>query len=170
MIANGKPIVVVDPHFRQMAEIFAPEDLRRLHDLVEVVWGKDDPMPVDEARIALSTALAVICADWRYGDALNQAAHLRAILTVSGSFPRALDYAQCFARGIRVLSAAPAFGPQVAEMALGLALAASRQIVSGDWAMRTGTEQWRRAGNTGTFLLYGRRVGLIGYGSLVPFA
>lgn len=161
-----KPRVVVDPHFRRMGEIFATEDLDRLHSLVNVVWGQDEPMPLDAAREALATAQAVVCADWRYGDALGQAPRLRAILTVSGGFPRELDYAQCFARGIRVLSAAPAFGRPVAEMALGMALAASRDIVAGDRAMRAGVEQWQHAGNTGTFMLYGKRIGLIGYGSL----
>jgi phosphoglycerate dehydrogenase-like enzyme len=32
--------------------------------------------------------------------------------------------------------------------------------------MRAGTEQWRAAGNQGTFMLYGKRVGLLGYGNL----
>ena len=50
-----KPRVVVDPHFRSMGEIFSPADLARLHELVEVVWGHDEPMPLDEARTALGT-------------------------------------------------------------------------------------------------------------------
>jgi hypothetical protein len=33
-------------------------------------------------------------------------------MDVSGGFPLTLDYPRCFARGIRVLSAAPAFGQQ----------------------------------------------------------
>src|SRR5262245_61348118 len=137
-----KPLVVVDPHFRRMDEIFAASDLARLHALVEVVWGHDEPMPLDQARAALTTAEAIVCTDWRYGDALDHARALRAILGVSGAFPSNLDYDQCYERRIRVLSAAPAFARQVAEMALGMALAASREIVLGDWAMRAGTEQW----------------------------
>jgi phosphoglycerate dehydrogenase-like enzyme len=164
-----KPLVVVDPHFRRMEEIFAAEDLARLHTLVEVVWGRDDPMPLDHARDALTTADAIVCTDWRYGDALDQARALRAILGVSGAFPSNLDYDQCFERRVRVLSAAPAFARQVAEMALGMALAVGREIVAGDQAMRAGTEQWRAAGNQGTFMLYGKRVGLIGYGNLAHY-
>jgi phosphoglycerate dehydrogenase-like enzyme len=38
--------------------------------------------------------------------------------------------------------------------------------VAGDRAVRAGTEQWRAAGNRETFMLYGQRVGLIGYGNL----
>jgi phosphoglycerate dehydrogenase-like enzyme len=51
-------------------------------------------------------------------------------------------------------------------MALGMALAASREIVAGDQAMRTGNEKWLHAGNETTFLLYGQPVGFIGYGNL----
>lgn len=159
-----KPRVVVDPHFRRMGEIFADADLARLHGIAEVVWGRDEPMPVGEARAALGDAVAVVCAGWRYGEVPEGA--LRAIIDVSGSFPEGLDYARCFARGIRVLSAAPAFGPQVAEMALGLALAASREIAAGDRAMREGRERWLHAGNESTFLLFGQPVGFIGFGGI----
>jgi phosphoglycerate dehydrogenase-like enzyme len=164
---SSKPIVVVDPYFRRMSKVFAPVDLERLHSIVEVVWGKDEPMPLETALAVLPQALAVVvCYDWRYGDVLNSATRLRAILDISGGFPQNLNYEQCFAQGVRVLSAAPAFGPQVAEMALGMALAASRDIGAGDRAMRAGNEKWQRAGNAGTFLLYGKRVGFIGFGGI----
>jgi phosphoglycerate dehydrogenase-like enzyme len=161
-----KPLVLVDPHFRKMGEIFAPADLARLHNLVEVAWGQDEPISLEEAGRIMPQAVAVVCANWRFASLLAQAANLRAILAVSGAFPAEIDYDYCFARGIRVLSAAPAFARQVAEMALGLALAAGREIVSGDRAMRQGTEQYLHAGNMGTFMLYGQPVGLIGFGSL----
>ena len=47
-----KPLVVVDPHRRRMDEIFSASDLARLHRTVQVVWGRDEPMPLDEARAA----------------------------------------------------------------------------------------------------------------------
>ena len=97
---------------------------------------------------------------------VGDAPALRAIVTVSGAWPGDLDYEQCFERGVRVLSAAPAFAPAVAEMALGLALASSRDIVAGDRAMRDGTERWRREGNVDSFLLYGRSVGFVGFGAI----
>ena len=161
-----KPRVVLDPHFRTMQEIFSPADLARLHAIVQVIWGRDEVMPRDAARTALEDAIAIISAGWRYGDLPADTGNLRAIIDVSGGFPQTLDYARCFANGIRVLSAAPAFGPQVAEMALGMALAASREIVAGDRAMRAGDERWLHAGNATTFLLYGRPVGFIGFGSI----
>ncbi|MEA3334634.1 MAG: NAD(P)-dependent oxidoreductase [Chloroflexota bacterium] len=162
----NKPLVIVDPHFRRMAEIFSPHDLDRLHRTVDVVWGQDDPMPMPAFLEALPRARAVVTADWRYGDVLAQASNLRALLTVSGGFPLDLDYATCFERGIRVLSAAPAFARQVAEMSLGMALAASRNIVLGDQAFRAGEEKWQHEGNVGTFLLFDKPVGFIGFGSL----
>ena len=57
---SGKPIVVVDPHFRRMSEVFAPADLDRLHSIVEVVWGKDEPMPLETALDVLPRALAIV--------------------------------------------------------------------------------------------------------------
>jgi phosphoglycerate dehydrogenase-like enzyme len=161
-----KPFVVVDPHFRQMSEIFCPADLVRLHARFEVLWGKDEPMPPDVWQDFFPKAMAVVCSEWRYGDVLRQMTSLRGIIDVSGSFPRNLDYAECFGRQIRVLTAAPCFARVVAEMALGMALAASRGVVSGDRAMRANSEQWLHAGNIGVFTLYNKPVGFIGYGSL----
>ena len=161
-----KPLILVDPNFRTMSEIFSPTDLSRLHKKFEVIWGKDEPMPLEAAQEVLPLVKAVVCADWRYGDVLYNARELRGILTVSGGFPRLLDYDECFARNIRVVSAAPGFARAVAEMALALALSASRNVTSGDRAMRVGNEQWLHAGNVGAFMLYNQPVGFIGYGSL----
>jgi phosphoglycerate dehydrogenase-like enzyme len=158
--------VVVAPHPRRMDEIFSPAARQQLESMADVIWGRDEPLPPDIATVALPQVEAIVCAQWPFGDLLYRAEQLRAILDVSGAFPQGLDYAHCFARSVRVLSAAPAFAPQVAEMALGMALAASRGIVAGDIAMRVGTEQWLHAGNTDTFLLYGKLVGFIGYGNL----
>src|SRR5438270_259177 len=126
------PRVLVDPWKLRMEEIFSPGDRARLHDTVQVIWVQDDAMAMEDARDALRTARCVVCSGWRYGNVLRDAPELRAILDVSGGFPRDLDYEWCFAHGIRVLSMAPAMGRQVAEMALGMALAASRNIVAGD--------------------------------------
>lgn len=163
---SARPVVLVAPHPRRLDEILSPADQARLASLAEIAWGRDEPLPMAEARALLPGAQAAVCCDWPFGDLLAIAEQLRAVLDVSGSFPRALDYAQCHTRQIRVLSAAPAFARQVAEMALGMALAASREIVAGDAAMRAGTESWLHAGNRTTFMLYGQPVGFIGYGNL----
>jgi phosphoglycerate dehydrogenase-like enzyme len=162
----NKALVVVDPHFRRMSEIFCPATLARLDEKFEVAWGKDRPMPLDAVEEVLPKATAIVCGEWRYGNLLRKATSLRGIFDVSGGFPRNLDYAECFARQIRVLSVAPCFARVVAEMALGMTLAASRGIASGDRAMRTNTERWLHAGNVGAFMLYDKPVGFVGYGSI----
>jgi phosphoglycerate dehydrogenase-like enzyme len=161
-----RPIVLVDPHFRRMVDTFSPDDTRRLGEIAEVVWGRDEPMPLEEARRAMRDATAVVCSGWRYGDVPTDATNLRAIMDISGAFPRDLDYDACYARRIRVLSSAPAFAPQVAEMALAMALASCRELVAGHELMRRGDEQWGRVGNQNAFLLYGQPVGFVGYGNL----
>jgi phosphoglycerate dehydrogenase-like enzyme len=163
------PTVLLDPHFRKMDEVFRPEDLERLRTFANVVWALSEPMPRDEVRRVLPDAVAIVTGGWaRYGeDALELGSNLRAILDVGGSFPGPeLDYDTCFARGIRVLGSAWAFGPMVAEMALGMALDACREITAGDAAMRSSSEKWFRAGNVGTFSLYDQPVGFIGCGGL----
>lgn len=162
-----KPKVLLDPHPRQIDWLFAPEEWQRVTDLAEIVWGKDEPIPGDTFAAVAPELTAVVTCGWRFGT-LDALANLRAILEVGGSHPspQLLDYTTCFQRGIRVLSCAPAFGPVVAEMALGLAIAAGRGIVEGDRLMRRGEERYSRAGNQDAFTLYGKQVGFIGFGGL----
>jgi phosphoglycerate dehydrogenase-like enzyme len=162
-----KPTVILDPHHRKIDEIFEPHDLERLHQLAHVVWGKDEIIPPEEFDRARPEAYAVITGRWRYGS-INDMPKLRAVLEVSGRHPspKLLDYAACFARGIRVLSCAPAFGPMVAEMALGLAIAAGRGIVEAHEEFRAGRETYGRASNAASFTLFDQPVGFIGYGGL----
>ena len=153
-----KSKVIVDPSFRRMNEIFSKEDQRRLHDLVDVVWGADERMPREEFLRTLPDAEVIVCAGWHYGDVLDRAEKLRAIMDVSGGFPQGLDYAECHRRRIRVLSAAPGFARQVAEFSLGLAIASCREIAFGDRLMRAGQEKYLWDGNVGTYLLYDQPV------------
>lgn len=158
--------VLVDPAFRKMDEIFSPGDRQRLEALCDALWMRDEQMPETQARTLMPDLDAVVCADWHYGDALYEARKLKAIMTVSGGFPSHLDYAHCHQQYIQVLSAAPAFGPQVAEMALGMAIASARDIVRADRDFRAGTEAYLHASNRDTFLLFDKPVGLIGFGGL----
>ena len=166
-----KPKIILDPAFRSMANIFSAEDLNRVHAAAEVIWGKDEEMPAAEIEKVRQEVAAVICGSWRHGEP-GRFPRLRAILEVGGGFPapKDLNYADCFARGIRVLSCAPAFAPAVAEMGLGLALACTRQIAWTDQAFRTGLPQWSHtafATELGTpFTLYRKQVGFIGFGNL----
>lgn len=162
-----KPPVIVAPHFRRMTEIFDPATLIRLHDLADVRWGQDQPMPQEEFLSALADATAVVFGTWHYGrHALERAGpSLQLILEVAGSHRHPeLDYQTCWAKGIAVGSCAPAFGPAVAEMALALTLAAARLVPEGDAAFRRGEERWLHEGTEGATTLYGKTVGFLGAG------
>ncbi len=159
--------VILDPHFRKMASLFGAEEMERLRTLAEIVWARDEPMPPEAVEVVREEIVAIITGGWRYGS-VAAFPKLRAILEVGGSFPspEILDYPTCFARGIRVLSCAPGFAPAVAEMALGMAIAAARDIVASDAAFRAGREVWGYAGNVHDFLLFDKPVGFIGFGGL----
>ena len=174
---TASPQAVIDLFGRRVDEIFSESDQRRLRDTVQVVWARDEPMPDDQAAEALETAEFVVCSGWRYGELRGRFPRLRAIIDVAGGLPRGLDYEEAYARGIHVLTAAPGFGRQVAEMSLGLALASCREIAIGDRALREGRERYMHQGNETTFMLFDKPVGIIGYGAiaqalhplLVPF-
>ena len=163
--------IILDPYRRHLANIFTDADLARLHAAADIIWAKDDPMPDAEVEKVQNDVDVIITGSWRYGD-VNRFPKLRAILEVSGGFPspELLDYAACFRRSIRVLSCAPAFGPAVAEMGLGLALACARQIAWTDNAFRTGEPNWSHTEFVteigDTFTLYGKQAGFIGFGGL----
>ncbi|HGJ67102.1 TPA: hypothetical protein ENS27_17210 [bacterium] len=159
--------VLLDPAFRRIDNIFTPEDLKRIYSMTDVIWGKDEPIPQAELEMVKNDVVAVITGYWRYGD-VNRFPKLRAIMEVSGGFPSPnhLDYESCFARSIRVMSCAPAFGPAVAEMGLGLAIACARQIVWNHENFRIGKAHWSHTEFGGTFTLYGKQVGFIGFGGL----
>ena len=163
--------VILDPEFRRLETIFSPEDLARLYAAADIHWGRNEPMPAAELDALSEQVEVIITGGWRHGD-VARFPRLRAILEVGGGFPtpQSLDYTACFARGIRVLSCAPAFGPAVAELGLGLALASARQIAWTDRAFRHGEPCWSHT-EFGTeigepFTLYGKQIGLIGYGGL----
>ena len=118
-----------------------------------------EPLLPELTAIVGQTALPV--------ERLDRAPRLRAVLNVEGNFLPNVDYAACFARGIEVLGIGPVFGEPVAELALGMALAAARDIPRGDAEIRSGTETMFDDGvNGGSFLLAGKTVGLVGCGSL----
>ena len=155
---------------RQLDTIFTQEDLRRLGGTVEVMWGKDEEMPQDAWTQAKKEASILIgIPSYGVGDVdENAAPHLKAIMEVGGGHPRrgSVDYETCFRRSIRVLSCAPAFAKMVAEMALGHALTALRNIAEADRRMRRGEEEWGWRGQADICTLYNATVGIIGYGNL----
>ncbi len=163
--------VLLDPAFRLIDTIFTDEDQQRIHAAADVVWGKDEPIGDDQLSAVADELDIIVTGAWRHGHP-SRFSRLRAILEVGGHLPPPsdLDYDYCFSHGIRVLSCAPAFGPAVAELGLGLALASTRQIARTDRAFRSGEPNWSHtsfATEIGEpFTLYGKQIGMIGFGGL----
>ncbi len=165
-----RPTILLDPSPRRTAEIFGNDDLSRLSSLGEVVWVRDEPMPRSEFERYKDELDVIVTGSWRYPSPA-EIPRLRAVMEVSGRHPTAVqfDYGSAFARNIRVLSCAPAFAPQVAEMGLAMALDAAREIAVGDAAFKAGRERYLAEGNRTTFTLFGKTIGFVGYGNLARY-
>ena len=165
--ARERRKVIVAPHPRTMTEIFATEDLDRLASFADICWARDEPLPPAELTRHAAGLWTYVAARPLVDRALLEAAPaLHAVIEVAGSFKHRIDYGACFDRGVRVLSCAPAFGPQVAEMALAMILGASRGLVGEHEAFRNAREIWQQDRPDWDFTLFGQSVGLIGAGSI----
>lgn len=174
-----RPVVILDPHWRSIDELFSAADFNRLNQLCEVIWARDEPMPRSFLDENLARASFVISAKPQLSaNDVAKAGNLRAIFEVSGSFPDTIDYASCFERGIEILCCAPGFRTSVAEMAVALALAGARGVVQEHEAFRIGQEHWLDDNAATDFSFYGQNIGFVGFGSiarecnrlLAPFA
>ncbi len=158
-------MIVLDPYPRTLEQIFTPDDRARLEALGPVAWY-EGPLR-DDIESLLPEAVAIVGQTDLPKSRLDLAPNLRAIVNVEGNFLPNVDYEECFRRGIQVLVISPVFGAPVAEFALGLALAAARGIPRGDGEIRAGVESlYDEGANSGSFLLSGKTLGLVGCGNL----
>ena len=166
------PTILVDPQPRTLDAIFDAPTRARLHALGDVVVHEGPGrMPAGIVEAHLPDTVAIVGqTDPFDADRVARAPALRAVVNVEGNFLRNVDYEACFARGIHVLVASPAFAPAVAEAALGMAIDLARRIGAADRAMRAGTEAYGLEANRGAFLLAGSDVGVIGLGGPRPRA
>lgn len=163
----ARPVVLLDPHPRRAETIFDPGQMRRLHDMAEVIAAEaDGPLPSSIVEGALPRVSVVLGQTDLPAARIAVAPHLRAVINVEGNFLPNVDAGVCFARGVEILSVAPVFAVPVAEMALALALDLARDVTGGDRAMREGREAYGRAGCAGSVLLSRARIGLVGFGNL----
>ena len=164
-MADSRPLVFCIPEPRTLDLIFTNNGLATLRKDFRLIEGDGQSgLALLEQHIAeiyfiigqppLSSAL------------LAKARRLRAILNVESNFLDNMDYEQCFARGIHVLSTGKVFAQPVAEIGLGLALALERNIVGADRDFRAGREVWGGDSNTSARLLSGGNIGFIGFGDL----
>lgn len=160
-----RPLVLCIPEPRTLDLIFTEDGLRRLRLEFRLIEGEG------KAGLALLDKYIgeidfIIGQPPLASDVLARATRLRAILNVESNFLDNMDYQQCFARGIHVLSTGKVFAQPVAEIGLGLALALERNIVGADRDFRKGKELWGGDGNRDARLLSGGEIGFIGFGDL----
>ncbi|MEW2619297.1 NAD(P)-dependent oxidoreductase [Streptomyces sp. NPDC048106] len=90
-------------------------------------------------------------------------------LRVVGTYSTGVDHIAvqaCRRAGVRVVTAAGALAPAVAEHTLGLLLACARRIVEADRFVRSGADwRWEADAFLGT-QLHGRRLGVLGLGAI----
>jgi phosphoglycerate dehydrogenase-like enzyme len=159
-------VILVDPQPRTLEMICDAPTRARLEALGELVVHEDGRMPAALVERHLPKAVAVLGQTDLGAERLARAPELRAIVNVEGNLLGNVDYATCFARGIHVLVASPAFAPVVAELALGMAIDLARGIAAADRAMRAGVERYGLEANRDAFSLAGANVGLVGLGDL----
>ncbi len=159
-------LIFMDPFPRNEAMVYTPDCAEALNALGRVVahWGSRAPDDLVEAHLADMTILVGQTAMPK--DRLDRAPRLRAILNVKANWESNIDYGECHARGIHVLSAAPAMAPAVAEFCLAQAITLLRGLHRADPLFRTGNEAYGIAGNLRAKSLYGAEVAIIGFGNL----
>lgn len=86
------------------------------------------------------------------------------VVSVFGVGVDAVDLDWCAGHGVRVGNTPDVLSGDVADLAVGLALAACRQLVTGDAHVRAG--KWPSGGLPLTVRLFGKRAGIYGMGSI----
>ena len=162
----GKPLVLLDPHPRTRAMIFGDDDWQRLLAIADIVTCDDGRVDDVVADDCLPRVAAIVGQTALPEARLRRAPCLRAILNVEGNFFPNVDYAYCLRHGIRVAVAAPAFAAPVAEYALAMTLDLLRGVTRGDHTFREGTEAYGWRGNREATTLFGRDIGIVGFGNV----
>jgi lactate dehydrogenase-like 2-hydroxyacid dehydrogenase len=144
------------PRVLALAEL-KPQDMAdQLHDQYEVV-----------REIGTAANVEVVLTSGNIGLTGAQMAQLPGLrlIAVNGVGVDAVDLAEARRRGIAVTTTPDVLSLAVAELALGLALAAGRKIAEGDRFVRAG--QWAAKGKLalGSSVL-ARRAGILGYGRI----
>ena len=162
----SKPLVLLDPHPRSRAMIFGDDDWTRLLAIADIVTCDDGRVDDAVADDCLPRVTAIVGQTALPEARLRRAPCLRAILNVEGNFFPNVDYAYCLRHGIRVAVAAPAFAAPVAEYALAMTLDLLRGVTRADHTFREGTEAYGWRGNREATTLFGRDVGIVGFGNV----
>lgn len=163
----GKPIAILDPQWRRIDELFTDADFRRLGELCELVWAKNEPIPDEVLEEALPSARFYLSAlPTLDASRIAAAKNLEAVVELYGAFPDTIDYDAAFERGIAVLATGPGMKTSVAEMAVAMALSSARGLVQEHELFRRNEEHWLNDNAKTDFTLYGATIGFVGLGSI----
>lgn len=166
-MSTKRPLILLDPYPRPIAQIFDAATKKRLESLGEVIWH--DGTPASDAHIDkyLPEATILIGQSNLPKERLDRAPNLKAVFNVESNFMPNVDYLECHRRGIYVCATGPVFSKPVAEMSLGLALSCARRIHQADASIRAGTETLYGEGdNYDSILLSGRTMSIVGFGNV----
>lgn len=164
--SGERPLIFLDPHPRTAEMVYDAEAQAALEGMGRVVAHFGSRAPDALVEEILDDVALIIGQTAMPAERLDRAPKLRAILNVKANWEPTIDYAHAQAKGVQVLSAAPAMAPAVAEYCLCQAIALSRGFLAADRAFRAGEEAYGVAGNRAAYSLFGARVGLIGFGNL----
>ncbi|MGI9492879.1 MAG: NAD(P)-dependent oxidoreductase [Geminicoccaceae bacterium] len=165
-MSDDRPLLFLDPFPRTEAMVFTEAAEAALRTLGRLVSHFGSRAPDTLVEKILPEVQVIIGQTAMPGQRLEAAPKLRAIINVKANWEPNIDYAEAQARGIHVLSAAPAMGPAVAEAALGHAINLGRGTLQANEAFREGREAYGIKGNQNAYSLFDAEVGLIGYGNL----
>ncbi|MCD8138647.1 MAG: phosphoglycerate dehydrogenase [Planctomycetaceae bacterium] len=137
------------------------EELRRLHlEVVELV-NHDSPTPLDEILPAVADAdIIVVGVERITSQVIDHAPNLKIILKHGAGYDN-IDVAYAGKKGIRVAYAGHANAGSVAELTMGLMLAAARGIVTSN--IRLVDNRWMLYMGD---MLEGATLGVIGFGAI----
>ncbi len=161
-----RPLILLDPFPRTETMVYSSDAAAALAGMGRVVAHFGSRAPDSLVESMLPEVAVIVGQTAMPKERLDRARKLRAILNVKGNWEPNVDYAAAQARGVHVLSAAPAMAPAVAEYCLGQAIALARGLNRADFLFRSGEEAYGIAGNAAAYSLFGSEVAILGYGNL----
>jgi len=161
-----EPLIFFDPFPRTEAMVFTPETQSALASMGRVVSHFGSRAPDDLVESVLPAVEIIIGQTAMPKERLDRAPNLKAIVNVKANWEPNIDYEEAQARGIYVLSAAPAMAPAVAEACVGYAIDLARRTLEADRSFREGTEAYGIKGAGDAYSLFDASVGLIGFGNI----
>ncbi|MGP2490947.1 2-hydroxyacid dehydrogenase [Mesorhizobium sp. PUT5] len=160
-----KPTIVITSRY--------PDDLlRELSARATLVQGTDQAraMPRKEVLAAVDEAIAIVNQGELRIDAelLDRAPRLRLVANAAAGFNN-MNVSEMRKRNVQGTNCPDAFASDTANHAIGLLLAATRQLIEADRYVRSGAwarDGWKPGGRWDGMSLTGKRLGIVGFGHI----